>query len=379
MTWRTIIANLSFGPNVTKSKSKRRSPLQRLSNGVSYLAVFAMVASVITVGYQSPVEDQVSSASGNSPSLLKIENPSLDQLVAADLAASAAEVADLSIATNASNLSVSLNAKKELSQSSDTVLVKPQIIQGDDSQRGITEYKVVRGDTVQSVAKKFDITTQTLKWANDLTSDALNPGARLLIPSTDGVIHKIKDGDSTAKLAKKYKTSEQRIVTYNDLEVSGLSDGKRIVIPGGVLPSNERPRANSIPSAPAQRSSPSLASGYGSASSASVGNRYAIGNCTWYVYERRAELGAPVGSFWGNAATWASFARSSGYRVDNVPAVGAILQDSYSAGGYGHVAVVESVNGDGSVTLSEMNYAGWNVISSRTMSAGQAKGYTFIH
>jgi surface antigen len=72
-------------------------------------------------------------------------------------------------------------------------------------------------------------------------------------------------------------------------------------------------------------------------------------------------------------------ARGSGFRVDNVPEVGAVMQDSYSAGGYGHVAVVESVGADGSVTVSEMNYAGWNVKSSRTLDAGQAARYNYIH
>jgi surface antigen len=53
------------------------------------------------------------------------------------------------------------------------------------------------------------------------------------------------------------------------------------------------------------------------------------------------------------------------------------MQDSYSAGGYGHVAVVESVNADGSIVVSEMNYAGWNVVSSRTVT--NPGSYNFIH
>lgn len=337
----------------------------------------AIVTSMVTVGYQSPVDNSKHTANA-SPALLRVDNPSVDQVVAADMAAQTAEVADLSIAANASNLSVSLAAKNELSQSSDTVLIKPQIIQGDELQRGVTEYRVVRGDTVPSVANKFGISTQTLKWANDLTNDALNAGTRLLIPSVDGVIYKVQEGDTVEKLARKYKSSAQRIVTYNDLEVGGLTPGQRLVIPDGVLPSNERPRA-AVPTRVAT-SAPSTSRdasyGYGNVS---AGNGYAYGNCTWYAYERRLELGSPIGSFWGNAATWASFARGSGYEVNSTPRVGSIMQDSWSAGGYGHVAIVESVNADGSIVISEMNYAGWNVVSSRTLSAGEARGYNFIH
>ena len=56
----------------------------------------------------------------------------------------------------------------------------------------------------------------------------------------------------------------------------------------------------------------------------------------------------------GNANNWASAAAASGYTVNNSPSAGAILQTSQGA--YGHVAYVESVGSDGSVTVSEMNY-----------------------
>ena len=49
-----------------------------------------------------------------------------------------------------------------------------------------------------------------------------------------------------------------------------------------------------------------------------------------------------------------------------------------TAGYYGHVAIVESVAADGSFTISEMNYAGYNVISTRTLSANDAAYLSFI-
>ena len=365
---------------MSRQQRKKRTAIQKISTGFTYVAALAIFVSAITVGYQSPVDE--SQSQNTNASILAVENPSLDQLIAAGMAAETASVADLSIAANAENLSTSLSAKNELAQSSDTVLVKPQVMQGENTQRGISEYKVVRGDTVESVAKKFEISTRTLKWANGLYSDALNPGSTLLIPSTDGVIYKVDDGDTAEKLAKKYQSDAQRIITYNDLEVTGLTPGSRIVIPDGILPSGERPQAPE-PTSPTVTSSTggsaSTEPTYGGGTAVSVGNRYAAGNCTWYAYERRAELGRPVGSFWGNAATWASFAAGSGFTVNKTPAVGSIMQDSWSAGGYGHVAIVEAVNPDGSILLSEMNYAGWNVISSRTISAGQVATYNYIH
>ncbi|UXR69444.1 MULTISPECIES: CHAP domain-containing protein [unclassified Staphylococcus] len=104
------------------------------------------------------------------------------------------------------------------------------------------------------------------------------------------------------------------------------------------------------------------------------GNLYTAGQCTYYAYERS---GGRVGSLWGNANNWANAARSAGYTVNNTPAVGAIMQTT--AGGYGHVAYVENVGSNGSVTVSEMNYTGVGQVSTRTLSASQAASHNFIH
>lgn len=338
---------------------------------MSYAAVMALIASIVSVGYQSPVQQQ--SADGQASSVIAAEQLSVDQIVAANLAASTAQVADLSVASNVANLSISLNAKENLAQSDDNLLTKPQIVQP-NAQRGIATYRTVAGDTVQSVAARFGVSADTVKWANNLTSDAIGPDQSLSIPGTNGVIYTTRSGDTVASLAQKYASDPARIISYNDLEVSGLTQGMRIVIPGGVLPESERPRL--------AVGSPAGGGVYRpSASAAAVtGNRYDYGYCTWYVYNRRAQLGRPVGSLWGNAVSWVNYARSSGYTVNNTPAVGAVLQIGGSfAGGYGHVAVVESIGADGSVTVSEMNYVGWNITSTRTIPAGQASSYNYIH
>ena len=103
-------------------------------------------------------------------------------------------------------------------------------------------------------------------------------------------------------------------------------------------------------------------------------NTYAKGQCTYYVYDK---VGGKISSTWGNANNWANAAASSGYTVNNTPKQGAIMQTSQGA--FGHVAYVESVNDDGSVKVSEMNYNGGpGVVSSRTISASQAGSYNYI-
>jgi len=354
----------------------------------AYGGVFVFIVSVIAVGYQSPQPtgtDSVASAIQQSPTATpdSIDKPSVDEIVATDVAANLAEQTHMSVASNVANLSVSLAAKSELAQTSDTAIVKPQIVQPTVSSREITTYTTKAGDTVQSVAATYGLTADTVRWTNNLVGDSLAAGKTLSIPPVDGVVYTVRPGDTPDGLATTYGANKDRIVSFNDLEISGLKPGSKIVIPSGVLPENQRPGYVAPRTAVATYGTlgntdnlATVTAGFKSTS----GNGYAYGYCTWYAYERRAQMGKPIGGNWGNASSWAIYARASGFRVDNVPEVGAILQNG---GGAGHVAIVEQVNSDGSIVLSEMNYAGgWGKITrGRTMTQGQYQlsYYKFIH
>ena len=112
-------------------------------------------------------------------------------------------------------------------------------------------------------------------------------------------------------------------------------------------------------------------------------NHYLYGWCAWYAFEQRAALGKPVSNMWGDANNWAANASADGFTVSNSPSVGAIAQSyagSNGAGASGHVAIVESIHGDGSITVSEM---GWNgsvgIATYRTIPASQVSSHNFIH
>lgn len=77
--------------------------------------------------------------------------------------------------------------------------------------------------------------------------------------------------------------------------------------------------------------------------------------CVSWAGWRRANMGRPLPTGWGNANTWTNNAISFGYTVNRTPEVGAVAQTN--AGPYGHVAVVEAIQGD-TVIVSEMNYDG---------------------
>ena len=366
-----------------KKISKHKSPISSTKVAV-YTSVFALLVGVIAIGYQSPEKQMFSlgqTANLGNAVIVDEENdkgPTVDEIVATDVAASLTERTNLPISSTIANTAVSLNAKSEIAQNDDEVITKPQIVQSDIKSRDVLSYVAQKGDTVSEVADKYNVSENTIKWANNLESEVIPKGKKLKILPVNGVIHTVQSGQSVDKIAKLYDTEVARVVSYNDLEITRPEAGQKLLIPDGVLPTDQRPGYEAPQN---QQTTNSFGGGVAVVSNsnltASAGNRYAPGNCTWYVYERRAADGNEVGSFWGNAVSWGGNAAAAGFNVNNTPEAGAVFQTG--GGGYGHVAYVERVDNKGNVYIREMNYAGFNVVSTRTIPAGQAKSYTYIH
>ena len=182
-------------------------------------------------------------------------------------------------------------------------------------------------------------------------------------------------GDSLYKIALEHHLTLNQLYSYNP----GVTP---LIFPGDVIslvPQNKVKQTKAVKS-PVRKASQAKkvvqqpVHNYNK-SVANRGNLYAYGNCTYYAFDRRAQLGRSIGSLWGNANNWNYAAKVAGFKVDKTPEVGAIFQTA--AGPYGHVGVVESVNPNGTITVSEMNYAGFNVKSSRTiLNPGK---YNYIH
>jgi murein DD-endopeptidase MepM/ murein hydrolase activator NlpD len=96
----------------------------------------------------------------------------------------------------------------------------------------IRTYKVQKGDTLQAVAKKFDVSMMTLWWANKLKKKDLRSGQLLRIPPVSGLVYTVKDTDTLATVAKSHKVSASRIVALNGLEDPTLVVGQVLVLPG---------------------------------------------------------------------------------------------------------------------------------------------------
>lgn len=110
----------------------------------------------------------------------------------------------------------------------------------------IIEYEVLGGDNLASISKKFDLSIDTIKWANNLKSDTIKPGQILKIPPITGVVHKVASGDNIYTIAKKYKTDAQNIVNFPfndfaDLDTFVLTPGQVLYVPDGVI-EEEKPK-----------------------------------------------------------------------------------------------------------------------------------------
>jgi murein DD-endopeptidase MepM/ murein hydrolase activator NlpD len=104
-------------------------------------------------------------------------------------------------------------------------------------------YTVKSGDTVLGIAQKFGLQPETLMWSNssiEQNPDRLSIGDQLRILPVDGVLHVVKRGDTLSSIADKYDADMQAIVAYAANGMSSVNDplpiGKEIVVPGGTKP-----------------------------------------------------------------------------------------------------------------------------------------------
>lgn len=364
-------------------RRKRARGVPKASTIAIYASIFAVIVAVVAIGYRPPQETSAVANAASTSTTTSATNPgSIDQVVATSVAANLAETTNLSVAPNAAEFAASTQIQSQLSQPDSSVITKPQILQPTAENRSVTSYTVKAGDTASSVAAQYNLSATTIKWANNLKSDALTVGSNLVILPTDGVLYTVKAGDTLASISTKYGVDQTRVVLYNDLDVSGITTGQKIILPGGTLPTNEQP--GYVAPAAATTFVTGFNSGFGgntwhiaNGTPGYPGNTYAYGNCTRYAYDRRVELGLPVQANWGNAYSWASAAASAGLVVNHSPSVGAVMQSS------NHVAIVEDILPNGDLSISEMNAyvsgGGWNVVSGRIVQAAYVGQYLYIH
>ncbi len=129
----------------------------------------------------------------------------------------------------------------------------PFTIHPETSRNGVIQYTVQQGDTLQTIAAKFELNDYySLVWSNSSSKySALRPGTQLNIPPEDGVYYEVTDNLTVAQLAEKYDVDPYTVIDseYNNLFGSVpetlLVSGMWIVVPGG-----EGERVNLLPANP---------------------------------------------------------------------------------------------------------------------------------
>jgi surface antigen len=308
------------------------------------LAIGLLVARSSDAGTGLPGAPSLASA--QSVASEEVTNP-LDSVSSADIAVNVARMAGLPEERAVTNQADTENALLAVAQPSGGLVAKPQIVSTTlKSNKDIRKHVAVGGESAASIAAKYNVTTDSILWSNDLASTAVTAGQTLYIPpeGMNGIVYVVKPGDTPDSLALKYRANKERIIAFNDAEIAGLKPGTRIIIPEGQIVKpvvvSYRGSGTGFP--------------WGGGPIYNGSNGYDYGYCTWYVANRIS-----VPSNWGNANTWDNLAPSSGWIVGTAPRVGAIGQTD--RGGFGHVAVVTAVSPDGTqIRYSDMNgIAGW--------------------
>jgi LysM repeat protein len=212
----------------------------------------------------------------------------------------------------------------------------------------ISLYLVQEGDSLSQVAQMFNVSVNTVVWANELSSSKdIHPGQTLLILPISGVQHVVKKGDSVKSLAQKYSGDATEIIAYNSLPEDGtLAVGETVTIPGGLIEEEKKTTAKYTKVA---TGGPTI-SGYfthplpGSIKTQGIHGYNAI------------DLGAPAGTpVLAAAAGKVIVSRAGGWN-----------------GGYGNYIVIDHANGTQTLYSHNSSNTVWQ---GQSVVAGQVIGY----
>ncbi len=193
----------------------------------------------------------------------------------------------------------------------------------------ISIYQVKEGDSISQIASMFDVSVNTIKWANSLER-AIAPGDSLVILPISGIKHTVKAGGTITDIAKKYSADAKEIALFNGISIdSELTTGQVVIVPNVDLV-HEEPK----------KQTRSLAKGPGTkASTASA----ASGTSNWMV--KPVTSGYRSQGIHGNNGV--DLAASVGTPIYAAAAGTAIIvkADDGWNGGYGNYVVIKHSNG----------------------------------
>jgi len=244
----------------------------------------------------------------------------------------------------------------------------------------ISTYTVRDGDTLSGIADMFDVSGNTILWANNINKNGLHEGMTLVILPVSGVRHTVKGGDTLATLAKDYGSDAEEIASYNGMSsIDDLVKGTVVIIPGGELAA--APAKASVTKAKAK--SPAAASKI--KTGGSIGAVKGTGNTSDGSFSGSFANPAPAGRLSQGIHGWngVDLAAPSGSAV-NAAAGGTVIVSRVGGwnGGYGNYVVIDHGNGvqtlyshmsTDTVSVGETVVRGQNI--GTVGNTGQATGY----
>lgn len=136
----------------------------------------------------------------------------------------------------AKKYNISVDKLKEINNlKTNTLSIGQKLIIGETISSN--QYIVQKWDTLYSIARKFNISVDNLKKANNLSSNVLSIGQTLIIPSSGSTepistnVYIVKKGDTLYNIAKSFNTTVTEIKNLNNLSSNVLSIGQQLILP----------------------------------------------------------------------------------------------------------------------------------------------------
>ncbi|MDN6900736.1 CHAP domain-containing protein [Oenococcus sicerae] len=325
------------------------------------LLVSAGAAATLAVGAASANADTVNVKQGDSVwALAKQYNTTTDAIIKAN------KLTDPALILSGASLNIPGSAAASDSASTAAASTAATSISAKNADGTVT---IASGDTLYGIADRYDVAVSTLI-ANNNGSTFIVTGQKLSLTAAATTTT-----NTTSSAAQTTTTSAAASSSAAPVASSAASQApvasSAAAQTSTSTASSQTPVRKAVTASYATRKVATTTTTTASTS----GNSYYYGQCTWYV---KNMLGwVPNGL--GNASQWASAAAADGFTVNNTPTVGSVVVFQAGqawAGGYGHVAVVTGVNGDGSIRITEGNFAGR---SSNTRTVTSAASYQYIH
>ena len=225
-------------------------------------------------------------------------------------------------------------------------------LESDKPRAQVLEYSVRDGDTLSTIAERFDVSSESVKWANPKVNwKRIKPGDEINVPPVTGVVYKVRTGDTIYSIAKKYQANAQAIVDFpfnsfaNDEEFT-LVVGQTLIIPDGIMP-------NAV----------AVSTRFAAVLTPDAGSVSATGSCVWPAYGRLTQNFS-----WYHKGI--DIANKSGGAVLAADA-GRVITAGWTSSGYGYHVIVD--HGNGYQTLYA-HMASVSVVAGQSVARGSVLG-----